>query len=1102
MTLLESTACSILYNYTMNPKYLDNINNKVIDDLCVEIRRGSKISMVAASFSIYAYQALKKELSQVDEFHFIFMGNAFAKEKQPNEPREFYIPRLNKERSLYGTDYEIKLKNELNQQVIAKECADWIRAKAKFRSNLENQSPVTPSFAVVSNGDEDVAYNPLMNFATADLGLQRGNNAYSTTMKFGAPMSKQLLATFNELWNDQKNYKDVTDAVLNSITAAYKENSPELIYYLALYNIFREFLDDINEDYQPREVTGFKNSEVWNKLYDFQKDAVLSCISKLEKHNGCILADSVGLGKTFTALGVIKYYECRNDRVLVLCPKRLSENWNTYKGNYRNNPLANDRLNYDVLYHTDLLRTKGESNGQNLQLLNWDNYDLVVIDESHNFRNGSSISEDDEGNVKFNRYETILKKVIDPGAKTKVLMLSATPVNTDFTDLKNQLMIACDGDSDALTETLDVNNPVDKIFADAGKAFHSWAKLPPTERTAENLLDRLNFDFYKLLDSVTIARSRKHIEKYYHDTNIGKFPTRLLPINKSPELSDEIEISLDDLFEKISLLNLDIYAPLKFVHQSRIDNYKADTDKAEEWRNREDGRVILMRTNLLKRLESSVHSFRLTLQRMEQRISDTISLINNFEKYHTDGTFAELSSADGNELDYDDQNSSEADFSVGKDQKISLGDMDYISWRYNLLHDKDILDEILDLIEPIVPDFDKKLQTLLEMCTDKVATTPYNPSNRKIIIFTAFADTADYLYDNFIQSDFIVNSGLNVAEVTGGGRQSRSTIRQVGGDFNEILAHFSPISKDREVLGHNYGDIDILIATDCISEGQNLQDCDCLVNYDIHWNPIRLIQRFGRIDRLGSKNDQIQMVNFWPSIGLDEYIDLKRRVQSRMELVGITSTGENVLTNTDTDLEYRRKQLQELQSQVVDLEDMNTGVSITDLGLSEFQLDLRDLNKKYGDADTMPHGINAIAQVKVADTPPGVIFVLRNVNNGINIDRQNRLHPFYLVYVSDDGQVVVNHLQPKDLLDRMRYLCRDNNQIYERGVAEWKQETNDGHDMSHYAKLLTSAVQSIVSVKAESEVDSLFSTGGTTALTSNIAGLDDFELIDMLIIRE
>lgn len=525
----------MIYNVSMEaPKLFDNVNNRVIDDLRVDLRRGSKVSIVAASFSIYAYQALKRELEQIDEFRFIFTGDAFAKEKQANEPREFYIPRINTERSLYGTDYEIKLRNELNQQVIAKECADWIRRKAKFRSNATSRPLNTPPFMEIDNNGDNVVYNPLQNFTTADLGCDKGNNAYSSTMKVGAPLSQQLLASFDAMWNDKDQYADVTKTILDSITAAYKENSPELIYYLALYNIFREFLDDINADYQPRDVSGFKDSKIWNLEYDFQREATISCISKLEKHNGCILADSVGLGKTFTALGVIKYYECRNNRVLVLCPKRLGNNWDSYRGNYRNNPLVEDKFGYTVLYHTDIQRTKGESNGQNLATLMWDNYDLVVIDESHNFRNGSSINQDDEGNEKYNRYATLLKKVIDPGVKTKVLMLSATPVNTNFNDLKNQLMIACDGDSNALDKSLDTNNPVDRIFANANRAFKNWSALPAEERTTADLLDRLGFDFFKLLDSVTIARSRKHIEKYYKDTNIGTFPTRLKPISLEP----------------------------------------------------------------------------------------------------------------------------------------------------------------------------------------------------------------------------------------------------------------------------------------------------------------------------------------------------------------------------------------------------------------------------------------------------------------------------------------------------------------------------------------------------------------------------------------
>lgn len=1047
---------------------------------------------------MYAYRALRKELDDIDEFRFIFTGSAFAKEKAPHEAREFYIPRLNTERSLYGADYEIKLRNELNQQAIAKECANWIRRKACFKSSASGGAE-TPAFMAVQSDKCDIVYNPFANFATADLGLERGNMAYSTTMGFSdVQTTRTFLKNFNILWNNDVAYENVTNAILDSITAAYKENSPELIYYLALYNIFKEFLEDLDGDNQPRDVSGFKDSTIWNKLYDFQKDAALSIISKLEKHNGCILADSVGLGKTFTALAVIKYYECRNDRVLVLCPKRLSQNWNTYNSNYRNNPLIADRLNYDVLYHTDLNRDHGDSNGIDLANLNWDNYDLIVIDESHNFRNGGKTEEQDDGSVKENRYAKLLD-IIKSGAHSKVLMLSATPVNTDFTDLKNQLMLASEGDSNNLSKTLDTNNSVDRIFKGAQDAFRDWSKLPVEERTTENLLDSLSFDFFKLLDSVTIARSRKHIEKYYNSADIGKFPNRLKPVSVRPDLTDGAAgINIEYIVSQLSLLNLDIYAPLKYVFPSHIGKYKADADRGNEYMNRENGRVVLMQTNLLKRLESSIEAFRLTLQRMYDRIDGTMDQIDRFRQGR-DKQAVDVDRVDMQDLDFDDQNA--AEMTVGKDQPIFLSDMNVTRWRSKLAEDREVVNDLLDAIAPIGYDQDAKLQQLTDMLVNKVTNTPTNPGNRKVIIFTAFADTADYIYEYLSKYSPLAHGyNLNFAVVTGGDRQSRSTIKQVGSDFNKILTSFSPISKERPE-SENYGDIDILIATDCISEGQNLQDCDYLINYDIHWNPVRIIQRFGRIDRLGSRNAQIQLVNFWPNMELDEYIDLNRRVKNRMSLVGITSTGENVLNNTDAELEYRKRQLSELKDEVVDIEDMSSGVSITDLGLSEFQLDLKTLRDKYGDADTMPHGINAIAACRDESTPAGVIYILRNVNDGVNIDKQNRLHPFYLVYVRNDGSIAINHLQAKDLLDKLRWLCRDNDVVNHELVDQWKEETNDGRNMRQYSDLLSAAIQSIITTKHESLVDSLFTAGGTSSTRDEIKGLNDFELIDFLIVR-
>jgi len=1086
-------------NYDNSPLFFDNVSSRVIDDLKTTIRAGSKVDIAAASFSIYAYQLLKKELEQVEELNFLFTGEVFTSEKAQRESREFYIPRLNAERSLYGTDFEVKLRNELNQQAIAKECADWIRRKVKFKSNVsgEHMSP----FMAVRTDQSEAAYVPFNNFTTADLGADRGNSAYSVTTKIFAPASRQFIDTFESVWNEDGKISDVTASVLENITAAYKENSPELIYFAALYNIFNEFLEDLNADYLPNEATGFKNSVVWSKLYDFQKDAVIGCISKLEKHNGCILADSVGLGKTFSALGVIKYYESRNKNVLVLVPKRLKDNWNTFKGNYKNNPVAEDRLRYDVLFHTDMNRERGESNGIDLQNLNWGNYDLVVIDESHNFRNGESSTHRKEDDAYENRYQKLMNRIIRDGVKTKVLMLSATPVNNRFTDLRNQLMLAAEGDSTRLDSSLNTENPIEKIFRDASSAFKAWNELPPESRTTSALLDMLHFDFFELLDSVTIARSRKHIERYYSLSDVGKFPTRLKPISERPELTDIEGVTFDEIFNRIDALNMDVYTPMRYVFPSKLGKYvDLESAKGRSWANRETGRNVLMITNMLKRLESSVYAFRKTSERMYDLIDGITDNIDRFEQGRAVNSTVSQSDVT---FDVYDEDPEEAEWTVGKDLKIDFADIDLVSWRAKLEEDKAILNELLAMITPIADEHDLKLQRLLEIIRDKI-NNPINNNNKKVLVFTAFADTADYLYGelaNKIKNEF----GLDSAVVTGTRNPAMTipTSRAVKPEFNTILTLFSPKSKGRDVLfDENPGEIDILFGTDCISEGQNLQDCDYLINYDIHWNPVRIIQRFGRVDRIGSTNDVIQLTNFWPNISLDEYINLKARVEGRMRMVNLTATGnDNPIDEADNaELEYRKSQLEKIQNEVVDLEEMSGGVSIMDLGLNEFHLDLQELLKKYGEADALPFGIHAVARAS-EDTPPGVIFVLKNINQGVNIDRQNRLHPFYLVYISDDGRVAVNHLQSKELLNKLRHLGKGFDTPDSDMVAKFNAETDNGKHMDRYSTLLGRAIESMISTKTQKDVDSLFSEGGTTALESDITGLDQFELINFMVVR-
>ncbi|WP_010259707.1 helicase-related protein [Treponema primitia] len=1070
----------------------DNINKAVKDDLAVTIEKGSRLSIAAACFSIYAYQVLKKQLDAVDEMRFIFTSPAFVTEKAAKTKREFYIPRLNRERSLYGTEFEVKLRNELSQKAIARECADWIRQKVTFMSNTTNEN--MGGFLNIASDSAALTYMPLSGFTTVDIGCERGNNAYNMVTRLDAPASTQFISLFDQIWNDKSKMQDVTEEVIDSITAAYNENSADFLYFFTLYNIFNEFLEDVSEDILPNEATGFKNSKIWNMLYSFQKDAALAIISKLEKYNGCILADSVGLGKTFSALAVIKYYENRNRSVLVLCPKKLADNWNTFKDNYVNNPIAADRLRYDVLYHTDLSRTHGKSNGLDLDRLNWGNYDLVVIDESHNFRNGGEVYGEDE---KDNRYNHLLKQVIRAGIKTKVLMLSATPVNNRFTDLRNQLQLAYEGNPALINEKLATSKPIDDIFRHAQAMFNQWSKMDPGQRTTTTLLRMLDFDFFEVLDSVTIARSRKHIEKYYDMAEIGRFPERLKPISLRPNLTDlPSAINYNQIYAELMKLKLSVYVPTGFILESKLSKY-VNADININRAGREQGIRRLMSINLLKRLESSVYAFRLTLGRIRKLIENTIAEIDNYKNGESK-IIETIEIEVDSDFDADDQNTDY--FNGERKQKIDLADMDYITWRTEIVKDAEILELLGLMIADITPEHDTKLQTLLSIISDKIEQ-PINDGNKKILIFSAFSDTTDYLYDNV--SVYIKNKfGLDTAMITGS-IDGKTTIPKFRATLNNVLTCFSPLSKDKHLLmPKDVTAIDVLIGTDCISEGQNLQDCDYCVNYDIHWNPVRIIQRFGRIDRIGSHNAVIQLVNFWPDLDLDEYLSLKSRVETRMRISVMTSTGDDDLINAEEkgDLEYRKAQLKRLQEEVVDIEEMQDGISIMDLGLNEFRLDLLEYIKNHGDLDKTPFGLHAVVPSS-PDAPTGVVYVLKNINGGVNIGNQNRLHPFYMVYIADDGGIVCDHLSPKEMLDKMRCLCKGKDKPLETLCKAFNKDTKDGKDMRRYSELLGDAIKSIIDVKDMSELDSFLNGEQVSFLSNKINGLDDFELICFLVVR-
>lgn len=1091
-------------------KVIDNINQKLRDDLALEIKQGSKVSIAASCFSIYAYQELKKQLENIEELRFIFTSPTFISESFPKEKKEFFIPRLNRERSLYGSDFEVRLRNELSQKAIARECAEWIREKARFKSNFTSEHML--GFANV----DSTSYSPLRGFTTVDLGCERGDNIYNFVTKLEAPHSSQFLQLFDSLWNDSGKMQDVTETVIENISAAYNENSPAFIYFVTLYHIFSEFLQDISEDTLPNEKSGFKQSKIWNMLYNFQKDAALGVINKLEKYNGCILADSVGLGKTFTALAVIKYYENRNKSVLVLCPKKLANNWNTYRGFYEDNPVYEDRLGYTVLFHTDLNRESGNSNGTDLSRIKWSAFDLVVIDESHNFRNGSKYKTskgkmvDDDFELdeidKMNRYATLLNNVIKQGVKTKVLMLSATPVNNRFNDLKNQLALAYEGKEENINDKLSTDKGIGEVFRNAQKAYNTWSKFEAKDRTTENLLKLLDSDFFRVLDAVTIARSRKHIQRYYDTADIGKFPERLKPISKSPKLTDVSGVcDYNKVYELLCKLDLSVYTPTSFILPSCREKYELADDeyRSLSQAGREQGIRRLMSINLLKRMESSVYSFNITVKKIKKLIDSKIQEIDEFIKQKTSHRKIELAEfAIGNfadDFDADDQND-DVLYGVKKHLRIDLADMDYVSWRASLATDSALLDSLLSMTSVVTPEHDGKLQELLSLIKNKVES-PINDGNKKVIVFTAFADTADYLYTHvsaFVKAKF----GLETAMISGT-EEGRTTAKLKKRDMNTVLTCFSPISKNKAAMkSKETAIIDVLIATDCISEGQNLQDSDFLVNYDIHWNPVRIIQRFGRIDRIGSKNDKIQLVNFWPDVTLDEYIQLKARVEARMKIVDMTSTGDdNIIDeNEKADLEYRKSQLQKLREEVVDLEEMNGGISITDLGLNEFHLDLLDYVKKHPDIENAPLGLHSVVQA-TKENPPGVIYVLKNRVKDVNIDKRNPIHPFYMVYITDDGNIICNHLNPKKLLDEMRLLCRNQAEPIAGLYRLFNKETRDGRDMRKYSKLLGEAIVSLVAKKEESQMDSFLNGDFVDFKSEVVKGLDDFELICFLVVR-
>lgn len=1077
----------------MEEKLIDNKQyGRVGDVLKRNIKENSKLSITASYFTLYAFQELKEELSKIDSLRFIYTEPTFVKNDNKNIMKKI----KENENKLFGVEEELKGRCTLNQSYIARELAKWVKKKVEIKT-LKN-TKMNGALCHIDSEGKSVSITGATSLSGPSLGYINSKPMYLNIYTDDNELNSTLKSKFNEIWNNEDLLKDVKKDILNKIKYLYKDNSPEFLYFITLYNIFKDFLEENDNKEVIKSRTGFKDTEVWNRLYNFQKDGVVGAINKIETYGGCIIADSVGLGKTFEALAIIKYYELRNCRVLVLAPKKLRDNWSVYRVNDKRNILAKDRFNYDLLNHTDLSRKGGMSGDIDLSFVNWGNYDLVVIDESHNFRNNVAV------NDRETRYEKLMNNIIKAGVKTKVLMLSATPVNNKLDDLKNQLAFITEDNDKALEKTAEIKS-ISSTLRKAQSAFNKWGDLEENERTTERLLDMLNFDYFKLLDALTIARSRKHIEKYYNINDIGQFPKRLKPEN----VKEDIDIledfpSFKEINNQILKLNLSVYAPIKYVLPHKRDYYNKRYDtKAKGGKvlfkqmDREQNIVFLMKTNFLKRLESSINSFTITLEKVLYNINSKIkklSVINDDITLDIDDT--------------DPLDTSIEQFTIGDKVKIKIKDIDKIKYKQDLEHDRDILLDLLSKSKKIDESRDKKLHELKNVITRKI-NNPINEDNKKIIIFTAFADTAKYLYKNisvWAKGKYNLNSAL----VTGS-ENPKTTIKMSRVDLNKVLINFSPISKEREkVMPEIKEEIDILIATDCISEGQNLQDCDYLINYDIHWNPVRIIQRFGRIDRLGSKNTCIKLVNFWPSMELDEYIHLESRVKQKMTMLDISATGEEDVINENSqkmkDLEYRRKQLKQLQDEVVDLEEVNGNVSLTDFTLDDFRMDLINLQEKYdSEVENTPLGIYSIVKNNNKslddEIKPGVIYCLKKIDSYKNESDKNPIYPYYMAYVKEDGEIIYNYSNVKKILDIYKSLCIGNNKVINDLVEEFNEETKNQKKMDKYKDLLTDVTDDILGKIEEQDTLNIFSLGDLSGILNNNTNQEEFEIVSYLVIK-
>ena len=847
-------------------KIIDNRHRGTVEAfLRSEIENGSSLSIVSAYFTIHAFDALRETLEGIKELKFLFGAPDFIKSLDPQNTDE---------KTYKIVDTGLELSTQLQQKPIAKACAEWIKEKVQIRSTRQSNLLHGKMYHILNNG-KPTAIMGSSNFTMNGLGLNPTGNNIELNMRIADEKDcDELKEWFDEIWEDTKHVEDVKAEVLAALNRLGKDHAPEFIYYKTLYELFGEELEARRNNDQKLEDTHLYDTEIWKQLYGFQKEGARSVIARLLAHNGCILADSVGLGKTYTALAVIKFFELQNDRVLVLCPKKLRENWALFPvyNAQKNNPFVDDKFGYSLLSHTDLSRYSGRVGDTDLANFNWRNFDLVVIDESHNFRNDTKpIRDDDDNVIRHSRYTRLLEEVIKEGTKTKVLMLSATPVNTSLLDLRNQIYLMTEKREDVFRDSLEISD-IRAVLGQAQKKFKEWEDTldERSGRDKSKLLVELGADFFKLLGGVSIARSRRQIKQFYTEeiSRIGEFPKQRKPINHHPLTDLNGELSYTALSDQIAQFALSIYRPSSYVTGADAKR-RLEKEKAEKRFNQADRERFLIgmiRTNFLKRLESSAHSLTETLGRTIGKIDDLLEKIDRYEQQRTAAEADHLQDDDILPDDDDDDD----DFLVNRARHpYHLRELDCSRWKADLIKDKLTLTKAYDSVKAITPERDGKLETIKEHIRDKAQnpkTDRDGKTNRKLLVFTTFKDTGVYLYENL--SNLASELGLNMALVSGDA--TRTTFGE--NNFNAILTNFAPRARMRETNGTD--EIDLLLATDCISEGQNLQDCDTVLNYDIHWNPVRIIQRFGRVDRIGSNNQSVGMINYWPT-------ELMRRMRER-----------------------------------------------------------------------------------------------------------------------------------------------------------------------------------------------------------------------------